>query len=146
MTRMYLAMARQLLVASEEHGSWRADARLEGLQPVSLAADPLSPGRIYCGTWGRGLWRREDAGASWRPVGDPVADWTLSGFGDGIPHPHVTAVAVSPTEGTGGLGALPLRGRRRDLAGARGTQGAAVGARVELPAEAPHKPRALDLP
>jgi photosystem II stability/assembly factor-like uncharacterized protein len=104
--KMYLAMARQLMVATEENGRWRADVRLEGLQPVCLAADPLRPGRIYCGTWGRGLWRSEDAGHSWRPVGDPVTDWTLSSFGDGIPHPHVTAVAVSTAEGAGGLGVV----------------------------------------
>jgi photosystem II stability/assembly factor-like uncharacterized protein len=105
-TKMYLAMAQELLVANDENGSWRADARLEGLRPVSLAADPLRPGRIYCGTWGRGLWRSEDAGDSWRPIGDPVTDWTLSSFRDGIPHPHVTAVAVSATESANGLGVV----------------------------------------
>ena len=51
---MYLAMERELLVANEQNGWW-VDTRLEGLQPVCLAADPLKPERIYCGTFRRGL-------------------------------------------------------------------------------------------
>ena len=40
MTKVYLAMERELLVASEQNGGWVIDTRLEGLQPASLAADP----------------------------------------------------------------------------------------------------------
>jgi len=45
-----------------------------------LAVDPHHPARVYYGTWGNGLWRSDDAGRSWEPVGA------------GISHPEITAV------------------------------------------------------
>lgn len=106
MTKMYLAMERELLVASEQNGGWWVDTRLGGFQPVCLAADPLKPERVYCGTFRRGLWRSEDTGASWRPVGDPVGYWMRSSFEGGITHPNVMAVAVSATERVKGHGVV----------------------------------------
>jgi hypothetical protein len=103
-TKVYLAMERELLVASEQNGGWLAHIRLEGLQPVSLAADPLKPNIVYSGTFRRGLWRSDDAGASWRLVGDPVGYWMRSSFKGGITHPNVMAVAVSATERVEGHG------------------------------------------
>ena len=44
---------------------------LAGLQPMALAADPAAPARVYCATYNRGLWRSEDAGETWVPVGTP---------------------------------------------------------------------------
>ena len=87
MTKLYLAMARELVVGSIGGRGWRAETRLEGLQPLCLAADPHEPARLYCGTFGRGLWRSDDAGDTWRPIGDPVTDWTLASFRGGIPIP-----------------------------------------------------------
>jgi hypothetical protein len=104
--KMYLAMERELLVASEQNRGWWVDTRLQGLQPVCLAADPLKPERVYCGTFRRGLWRSEDAGASWRPVGDPGGYWMRSSFEGGITHPNVMAVAVSATERVKGRGVV----------------------------------------
>src|SRR5918994_3686851 len=104
-------MERELLVASEQNGGWVVDTRLEGLQPVSLAADPLKPEIVYCGTFRRGLWRSEDAGASWRPVGDPVGYWMRSSFTGGITHPNVMAASGRGTERMGGAGGLFLRSR-----------------------------------
>jgi photosystem II stability/assembly factor-like uncharacterized protein len=62
------------------------EEHLQGKSPESLAVDPRNPIRVYCGTWGNGLWRSEDAGQSWNPVGP------------GIVHAEITAVAVSPAE------------------------------------------------
>lgn len=88
MTAIYVAIADQLLVASGGDGGWSTEAALTGMTPQCLALDPLHPERAYCGTHG-GLWRSEDAGASWQPAGEPVA------------RADVTAVAVSPVERTG---------------------------------------------
>ena len=106
MKTVYLALARALLVAREGGGAWRAETRLDGLQPACLAADPLAPGRLYCGTWGRGLWRSEDAGDTWLPSGAPATGRTLAAASGGIAHPHVTAVAVSATERANGHGVV----------------------------------------
>jgi photosystem II stability/assembly factor-like uncharacterized protein len=81
-------------VIERANGAWRADLRLQGLPAQCVAADPLRPEVVYCGTFGRGLWRSDDAGASWRAVGD------------GIPHAEVMAVAVSPLERAGDDGVV----------------------------------------
>lgn len=52
--------------------------------PTCLAADPMIPGRAWCGTSNDGLWRSDDAGFSWKAVG-------LEGE-------ELTAVAASPVE------------------------------------------------
>ena len=101
MRRMYLAMERELVVATEEGNGWRAERHLAGMQPVCLAADPARPEVIYCGTYARGLYKSENAGDSWRPVGDPGRSLG-SLTGEGIPHPNVMAVAVSSSERAGG--------------------------------------------
>jgi hypothetical protein len=59
-----------LLVATQRNATWQTESRLVGLQPTSLAVDPFQPERVYCGTFGRGLWRSEDAGTTWEPIGD----------------------------------------------------------------------------
>ena len=105
MPRIYLAMERELLVASEERGCWQAGRHLEGTQPVCVAADPIRPEVVYCGTFGTGLWKSEDAGSSWRPMGHP-GNWMSCCFEGGIPYPSVMAVAVSPVERAGNLGVV----------------------------------------
>lgn len=62
------------------------EEHLRGNSPECLAVDPHHSGRVYCGTWGSGLWRSDDAGGRWEPVGS------------GISHGEITAVAVSPAE------------------------------------------------
>jgi photosystem II stability/assembly factor-like uncharacterized protein len=62
------------------------EEHLKGKSPESLAVDPENPARVYSGTWGNGLWRSDDAGRTWNPVGA------------GIAHAEITAVAVSPAE------------------------------------------------
>jgi hypothetical protein len=44
---------------------------LPGVQALSLAIDPGCPQRIFCATYNRGLWRSEDNGRTWFPVGTP---------------------------------------------------------------------------
>ncbi len=49
MKTVYLALARALLVARARGGAWRAETRLEGLQPTCLAADRSRPGGSTAG-------------------------------------------------------------------------------------------------
>ena len=93
MRRIYAAMEDELLVV-EGMKHTRTERRLEGCGPRCLAADPLRPELLYCGTAERGLWRSADAGASWKPVGE------------GIRHPAVTAAAVSAAERVDGRGVV----------------------------------------
>ncbi|GCE23383.1 hypothetical protein KDK_71830 [Dictyobacter kobayashii] len=102
---MYLVMEKELLVLREKHGEWQAETTLVGMQPTCLAFDPFQPERLYCGTFGRGLWRSLDAGTSWQPIGD--VGGALDVFHDnGIPHAQITSVAVSSTEQAGPYGVV----------------------------------------
>jgi hypothetical protein len=87
-------MDDELVVATSRAGRWTTETRLGGCAPRCLAVDPLRPERVVCGTSGRGLWTSDDLGFSWTASGSKMA------------HLDVTAVAVSPTERSGGLGVV----------------------------------------
>jgi photosystem II stability/assembly factor-like uncharacterized protein len=94
MTRLYLAMKEALLMAKEQQGSWQLDVHLAGLPTCCVAIDPHCPERVYCGTFGNGLWYSNDAGSTWHRVGE------------GIRYAEVMAVAVSPSERIGHYGVV----------------------------------------
>jgi hypothetical protein len=94
MTMIYVATGHGLGIARRRDGGWEGTIRLAGVHLTSVAADPLRPERLYCGSFGQGLWRSDDGGASWGRVGD------------GIAHGEVMAVAVSPTERVNGHGVV----------------------------------------
>lgn len=85
MSTLVIATEAALLIA-RHRSTWTVEKHLTGKSPESLAADPEHPGRLYCGTWGHGLWRSDDAGRAWGPVGA------------GIAHSDITAVAVGAAE------------------------------------------------
>lgn len=102
---MYLAMEKELLVVSQQNSKLHAESQLVGMNTTCVATDPLRPERVYCGTFGRGLWRSNNAGRTWEPIGDPgnaMGPWN----GEGITHPQITSVAVSSTERSGGYGVV----------------------------------------
>ncbi len=104
-TSFVLGMEKELLLASSVEGSWQVKSCLNGLQITCLAADPFSPERLYCGTFRRGLWRSEDGGASWQPIGD-AGEVFSSAKEKGILYPDITSVAVSSTERNGSYGVV----------------------------------------
>ncbi len=57
---------------------------LEGSGAQCVSVDPNDPGRVYVGTFDRGLYRSLDAGESWDQVGE------------GIPHKRVLSITVAP--------------------------------------------------
>jgi hypothetical protein len=102
---MYLAMEKELLVVSQQHEAWPVDQQLVGLQPTCVAVDPFRPERVYCGTFGQGLWYSDDAGRSWKSIGDAgtaMEPWN----GASVEQAKVTSVAVSPTEQVNGYGVV----------------------------------------
>ena len=78
-----VATQSEVWTIRSEGGSFEL-ARGLGDRPTCLAADPLAAGRAWCGTRRSGVFRSDDGGASWRPVG-------LEGR-------LVMSVAASPTE------------------------------------------------
>jgi hypothetical protein len=95
MTTIYIAMPDAFLVVRRQHGAWQAERRLEGLPTQSVAADPLRPEIVFCGTFGRGLWRSVDAGATWWQIGEDV-----------LRSPQITSAAVSGVERAGAHGVI----------------------------------------
>ncbi len=85
MSTLVVATERALLIA-RRGSTWSVEEHLKRESPECLAVDFEHPGRFYCGTWGHGLWRSDDAGRTWHPVGP------------GIAYAEITAVAVSPSE------------------------------------------------
>lgn len=94
MTRIAVATSNGLIVARGRDGDWQAVEHLYGDDVQALAVDPLRPAIIYCGTFGHGLWRSDDAGGTWHPVGA------------GIAHPQVMSIAVSALERSGDEGVV----------------------------------------
>jgi hypothetical protein len=94
MITAYIGVEGALLVARQGQGRWRTERHLDAKAIECVAADPLRPERVYCGTRGQGLWRSDDAGASWRASGDGIA------YGD------VTSVAISAVERVGNYGVV----------------------------------------
>lgn len=95
--KLYLALEKELLIVEQDDNHWRTTSHLSGLPVTCVAADPRQPERIYCGTFGRGLWRSTDAGLSWQPIADTGG--TMETYHDtGIPHAQITSLAISPNE------------------------------------------------
>lgn len=91
---IFAATGDAIAAVRNRTGGWEAELRLEGLPTQCVAVDPVEPHVVYCGTFGRGLWRSEDAGRNWQPVGE------------GIPYAEITAVAVSALERSNGYGVV----------------------------------------
>lgn len=94
MTQLAVATDKGLMVVRSQGSAWRSVEDLQGNDAQALAVDPLRPAIMYCGTFGRGLWRSDDAGGTWHPVGD------------GITHPQVMSIAVSALERSGEEGVV----------------------------------------
>lgn len=86
---IYAGMEDSLAVIRRENGSWQLDTRLEGKHAQCVAADPLRPEHVLCGTLDAGLWHSWDAGETWQPAGT------------GIAQAMVMAVAANPLEPAG---------------------------------------------
>ena len=68
MKRLFLCMERELVVVKEQYDNYETTYHLQNMQPTCIAVDPFRPNRVYCGTFGRGLWLSDDSGIH----GDPL--------------------------------------------------------------------------
>jgi hypothetical protein len=93
MMRLIIAMPDAVLIAHRRANGYTTRLELKECSPQCGAFDPLRPERLYCGTFGHGLWRSIDAGDTWEPVAD-------------LAPRQVTAVAVSGFQSEGGVGVV----------------------------------------
>ena len=94
MTKLYFSTDKALAILATERTRAQCDFQMPGRDAQCVAFDPLRPQFIYCGTFGSGLWRSDDAGETWRPAGD------------GITQTRVLSVAVSRVERLKGVGVV----------------------------------------
>ena len=66
---------------------WNTCESLKGTHPQSIAFDHLNPSRVYCGTFGDGLWKTDDSGQTWDSIGM-----------DEISTLNIMSVSVSPSK------------------------------------------------
>jgi len=80
---IYLTTGDAIAVITPSGDHWQATLHLQDHHTNCVAADPLNPALVYCGTFCEGLWISRDAGSTWQQAGP------------GIAYPEVMAVAVS---------------------------------------------------
>ena len=96
MATIYAAMDDGLLVVRGANGRWEAESPMDGTAPRCLAADPVHPERVWCGTAGAGAWRSDDGGASWRSAGDELSALDVSALSVG-PNEEVLYAGIDPS-------------------------------------------------
>jgi len=89
-TKIYLATAHGLNVIEGSNGTWRGEVRLQGHEVQCVAVDARLKERVYCGTFGNGVYRSDNAGASWRPC-------------KGFPNQNIMALATADSVDVGTL-------------------------------------------
>ena len=72
MTRIMVGMHDSVLALESSNTGWNSQESLKGTQPQSIAFNPLNSGRVYCATFGNGLWRADDNGQTWSNIGKDV--------------------------------------------------------------------------
>ena len=94
MITLFIASSDGLLVARRQRERWHTERQLEGTAIACIASDPLRPEHVYCGTYGQGVWRSVDAGASWVSIAE------------GIHSSDILSIAVSSVERVDGVGVV----------------------------------------
>jgi photosystem II stability/assembly factor-like uncharacterized protein len=69
MAKLMVAMQNSLLTIESTKNGWKTRESLRGTSPQCVAFDPSNPNRVYCGTFGNGLWKTDDGGESWDRIG-----------------------------------------------------------------------------
>jgi hypothetical protein len=83
MTTIIVGIRNSILVLDSSNG-FKIHESLKGTDPQSISFDPLNPDRVYCGTFGNGLWKTDNGGQTCTNIGKDI-----------ISSPYVMSVAVS---------------------------------------------------
>ena len=85
-TKLLIAMQDSVLTLeySKTKTNWKIHECLKGTHPQCISSDPSKRNRMYCGTFGNGLWKTDDYGETWDNIGI-----------DSISSKDITSVSVS---------------------------------------------------
>jgi BNR/Asp-box repeat len=67
-TTLLIAMEDSVLTLESSKTGWKIYESLKGTHPQCIAFDPNKPNRVYCGTFGYGLWKSDDGGETWGSI------------------------------------------------------------------------------
>jgi photosystem II stability/assembly factor-like uncharacterized protein len=99
--RLVGATGDAIAVITRRDSAWRVDLELEGTGASCVALDPRSPDTVYAGSRRGGVWRSDDAGASFSDAG--------------LRDQQIYSIAVSPADGAVYAGCEPsMLWRSRD--------------------------------
>jgi photosystem II stability/assembly factor-like uncharacterized protein len=92
-------LAAWLLAAPADAGfnAWSSNGPPD-VSILSLAVDPLTPGIVYAGSNGNGIFRSKDGGASWVPVNTGLTNPIVGAL---AVHPFGTGIVYAGTNGGG---------------------------------------------
>jgi hypothetical protein len=68
MTIIMIGMLESLLVLESSNG-YKIYESLKGTNPQRIAFDLHNPNRVYCWTFGNGLWKTDDGCQNWNNIG-----------------------------------------------------------------------------
>lgn len=88
-THLFVIAGQSLIHLKNDEQGWHTHIVETPQKFLCLAVDDNNPGRFYAGTFDDGLWRSDNFGHSWEPVGQ------------GIQSKRIPSVAVSSTEKIG---------------------------------------------
>lgn len=100
-------------------GSWTDTVALTGVDVRALATSPRRPRTVFAATQDQGVWRSDDGGATWRPVG--LADQVVKALAVSPHDPDVVYAGTCPPalhlsrDGGATWTELPAVRRRRDF-------------------------------
>jgi photosystem II stability/assembly factor-like uncharacterized protein len=87
MTILIAGMQNSLLLLESSKTGWKTHEYLKGTHPQSITFNPRNPDRVYCGTFGDGLWKSDDGGQTWERIAK-----------DAISSNDVTSISASRIE------------------------------------------------
>ena len=77
-------MQNSVIVLESTKTGWKTQEKLKGTHPQSVAFNHRNPNRVYCGTFGEGLWKTDNSGQTWENIGK-----------NQISNSNITSVSVS---------------------------------------------------
>ncbi|PHK48715.1 hypothetical protein [Staphylococcus edaphicus] len=96
MAQFAITYDQTLLLVTEDNNQLHITQKLNGMNTIALAQDPLDSHVLYCGTFDRGLWQSKDKGNTWHPIGTRFTYNSSFKKGD-IHMTSITAISVINT-------------------------------------------------